>query len=274
MKKLLLPIASIFLSSVGFSQFEGEQPGSIYKINKVRTMLFRYADYGLQNCILTNYDKNGNVLTSTMFDKNGEKKWLETIFVYDSANKLAKILYCSYMNSDKLAGKEMPDSLLDSSKINTVFYKYDASGRLAKIVGTIGPDKTPTEITFSYDPLISIWKFHKLKDSLVTTLITVYESPHVAKSIFSSYDSGIVTENSWRETYKNIFDKSGKLLKRITELPSEPSFCKETFYEYNEKGLLIKRYTHYRGLQNDCDVRLYDYEYWDDCKIQSVVLDE
>lgn len=263
MKKLLLPIAICFLSAAALAQFDGDQPDSVYKINKVRTMLFRYADYGRQNCVLTTFNEQGKALKWTMFDKSGEKKWIENVFEYNSANQVEKTFHCSYIYSFK--GKDMPDSILDSSKVNSLLYKYDALGRLVKTTGTLGPDRMPSETSFYYDPPISVWKFYKYRDTIATTHITQYEKPGLVKSLFSSYDSGRVTANTWQEVYHNIFDRYGKLVKRITVLPGELSFCEETFYEYNQKGLLIKTYKHYRGEQKDYSVRLYEYEYWDDC---------
>ena len=92
-------------------------------------------------------------------------------------------------------------------------------------------------------------------------------------AIFESYDSGKVTANTWQEFYQNSFDASGRLITRITTYPSDPGFISETFYEYNDRGLLVKKYTHYRGEKKDCDTRIYDYTYWDDCEAGSMAFD-
>jgi uncharacterized protein YxeA len=273
MKKLLFLITICLLSAAALAQFDDVQSASIYKINKVKTMLSRHADYGRQNCVLTTFNEQGKALKWRMFDKTGEKKWIENIFEYNSNNQLTKTFYCPYFNSG-FSGKDIPDSILDSSRVNISLYKYDALGRLVKQTGTIGPDRTAYEISFYFNPPISVWKFYKYRDTLLTTHITEYEKPGLVKSFFSSYDSGKVTANTWQEVYQNIFDRYGKLVKRITLSPSEPSFCKETFFEYNEKGLLIKTYNHYRNELKDYNVQLYEYEYWDDCIPLLVALNE
>jgi hypothetical protein len=272
MKQPVILVFFVLMAFAGFSQPDEGQPDSILRVNKVMTMLSRYTDYGYANCIFTSYDRNGKPYKSTMLDKKGTKKWIETIFEYDNSNRLAKTIFCSYMNNDPLSGREMPDSILDSSKVNILNHVYDRSGRLVKTTGTIGPVKTPSETSYYYTPDISVWKFHRGGDSLLTVQITTYERPSVSSSVFSSYDSGVVTKNSWQEAYENVFDESGKLVKRLIKTPGDSSYSRVLFYEYDRNGLLVKRYSRNRGSDEVHDVRLYEYAYWDRNVPESLVL--
>ena len=260
-----LIVMTLFLEK-GFSQYEDtEQPDSIYKLNNVKKRIARYERFGMQNCNVNSYDINGKLINRTMLAKDGKTKWLETIFEYDCFDKLMRVSYNSYMNSDPVTGQDKPDSILDSTKINVSNYQYDSLNRLIKVKGTASPDKTPFEISYYYDPLKTVAKFYKYRDKTITVAITNYETPTIIKTQFSSYDSAVVTKNAWQENYKNFFDESGRIIKRIKETPTSPTWTSEILYEYNDKGLLIKK-TEYRS---DCNspnckwVILFDYEYWD-----------
>jgi hypothetical protein len=261
--KLISFLPVLFAIAIkGFGQYaDTEQPDSIYRINKVKKRIARYENYGFQNCNVNYYDLNGTITERTMFDKSGKKFWIRTLFEYDASGKLIKEFFHSYMNHDTATGIEKPDDILDSSKISSFSFEYDSSNRLIKITGNTLLLKTPYEASFSYGPLTSVEKFYKLNDSMETIAITVYETPHIKKSYFSSYDSAVVTKNTWQETYESSFDKSGNVLKSIYRTPGDPSYCLEIIYEYNSKGLLIKKFNRRNG--SEFGAIIFDYEYRD-----------
>ena len=107
----------------------------------------------------------------------------------------------------------------------------------------------------------------------VSDITTVYELPNVSKRVFGysmykDFKSKQYIRFNTDYTYKNKFDKSGRLIKRFwgtTDIASNTinkdlqTF--ETSYIYNKAGLLIRK-TSVTNYKNGKATLLFDYKYW------------
>ena len=225
MKGLVLSIGLITSISCYSQDRDTFQADSIYRINKVKSRTTVHVEAFIKQTEIVKYDKVGRVVELILTDESGIKAQNRTLLKYDNVNKLiAEDYYYGSIEGEK-------------TKL-----EYDAKNRVVKKSTTYFDGKPKNEISITYDPLVENEKQYTREGKLDSEYQNYYETSNLtSKFTGTRFLATGQKESAWEYRYKNTFDKNGRLVFRRSTQGRELIQLME--YEYNDKGLLIKRTT-------------------------------
>jgi hypothetical protein len=218
------------------------QSDSIYKLNKVKSRTqINVGAYTKQTNIIK-YEKTGRISEYILTDESGVKPQNRTVYKYDANGKL--------ITEDYFYGS------IEGEKTKI---EYDATNRVIKKSTTYYDNKPKNEIQITYDPLVEFEKQFNREGKLQSEYYNHYEKSNVTSRFTgTNFRPNGQKESSWDYRHKNTFDSEGRLLKRESKQGKQTIQLME--YEYNDKGLLIRK-----TIKSDFAPPIleeYKYEFW------------
>jgi len=251
----------------GFSQWgDTYQPAAIYKQNNVRSRILMYDYNRYRTRVVDNFDHNGLVIEHIEYDTTGVRCRTRSEMQYDSNLNLISETSFSYFHFDSLTKKAVLTAIPDTIKI---IFEHDDKGRIIKKTHVNAAGKIFYERIYSFEPfMVTERSFNK--DSINLEIILYYDVLYIEKRSFSTFHYPDGRIRKWNYTYKNKFDRFGKIKRRSVkgefypEDPDKPDiYFREQDYQYTSTGLLIKR------MSTDCNDNstrrfsvVFDYEFW------------
>jgi hypothetical protein len=221
----------MLLTVVSFETFSQDtdtcQPDSIYRINKVLSRLQQDAAANPWE-ILINYDSIGRRETVTLM--KDKKDLQKIIYRYDSTGKMIAEEY--HYGPRKKPG--------EPTQTETTSFTYDSKNRIISTSTKRVNGKTKNEVVISYDPhTVHIKDFYP-GGKLRSETDQYYEKPNITKRFAGiDYTEGGKEDRTWDYSYKNVFDKSGRLARRETR--EGKNVTEVMIYEYDANSLLIQK---------------------------------
>ncbi len=250
-----------------FSQSQDTyQPSALYKQNKVkaRMMMFNYSPY--QTRAVDYFNPDGLLVKHIDFDTVRGRYFRSTLFEYDSMQKLTGGMIYLYTRYDKTKNEFTPVDVPDTLLLKIDYFPMNR-GMRKKEVTTAG--KIVYEATYDFDPITRKEKFFHPDSSTRETVID-YEIPNVAKKEIITIQLPDGQTQICTFTYKNAFDKTGKIKSRKTQRKcncpggeDDKPYYRECDYHYMSNGLLINRIS--SGRTDDGKWKsgqLFDYKFW------------
>lgn len=269
MRIKLLLIIIFFIGGKTYSQTHDLfQPPAMYKLNNVRsrTLFYEYdpANWGT----IEHFDHDGFITESIQFDSSGKKYLSKKRYEYDSNHFLLKEMFYNYARGDS-TGRPIPQNkIVDSQLVKLDFDDQHRPVRHAYVdtAGKICSEMLLSYNESSFEPSIVIQKFYSSKGawSEVTSYCDEKGMEENVISRFHGSDSSIRTSET---KYRNTYDKSGRIKKRIvantfTDAPEKRTIWREEYF-YMSNGLLASKKT-YKTL-NGQDFEwgeLFNYKFW------------
>lgn len=225
MKILFLSIVLITSISCYAQDRDTFQADSLYRMNKIKSRKTIHSEAFTKQTEIVKYDKDGRIAELILTDDSGIKPQNRTVLKYDNASKLiAEDFYYGSVAGEK-------------TKL-----EYDAKNRVVKKSTTYYDVQPKSEINISYDPLVEKENQYTREGKRESEYQNHYETSNLtSKFTGTRFSDNGQKESNWDYRYKNVFDKNGRLFSRRSTQGMELIQLME--YEYNDKGLLIKRTT-------------------------------
>ena len=270
MKPINLFLIIISFSSKAFAQYrEINQADSIYRLNGVKARISMYENMRMSTKMLEMYDRQGRHIESIYTDTSKINIVSKRIFEYDSTGRIVNEYDMSYYKKDSITKKFR--LILDSPVVSPSYkIEYDSLNRIVKKIMKTEEGKILNEVTYTYSPLTEKEKNWNRRDSTIfSERETIYEAANISKHSFG-YNAYKNKTAYFDYSYENIFDKAGRLIKRIGGKTDTSCGCVDkkaitlkVDYQYNKNGLLIKRVEHsnYNNRSHQTTL-LFDYKFW------------
>lgn len=244
MKNQILLLLLCFGFLVGFSQEKDTfQSDSLYRVNKVKLRKLIHAGADTKQTNIIRYDKNGRMAEYILSNAPGLNALFKIVYKYDPSGKLiAEDYFYGSMAGEK-------------TKID-----YDTAKRVLKKSTSYYDNKPKSEIQFSYEPLVEFQKKFNREGILQREQYSYYERSNVTNRFRGTdYRPNGQKDKTWEYTFTNTFDSAGRLVKRESKQGTQSIQFME--YEYNDKGLLIRKTI--RSEFSPPVIEEYKYEYWE-----------
>jgi YD repeat-containing protein len=189
------------------------------------------------------YDKHGRISELILTDDSGVKPLNRIILKYDNkGNLIAEDYYYGSIEGEKTK------------------FTYDSLGRVIKKSTTYYDEKPKIEIIISYNPRIEKEK-QFTREGKLSEYQSYYEKANVTERFSGTdYTDNGKIESTWDYRYENTFDNNDRLVTR--KFMERKKVVELIEYEYDIKGLLIKRTTR-PDYSNFNRVEEFKYEYWE-----------
>lgn len=268
MKILFSFFITYLFVSISFAQYiETYQPDSIYKKNRVKERRSTYRKVKMGIDFIDKYDKEGRRNESAHTDISHKNITSKTIFEYDKTGKLVNERFYFYYKKNNGIGEYILDPK-NPSVSPPFILEYDSLNRIIKKVRTLNNRFKINQVVYTYNPITTKETKWNKDSILIEESTIIYEVANISTRYYRNRDTSL--QNKMDFSYKNIFDNSGNLIKRLGGKTDTSCNClnlnaitSEITYEYNKNGLLIKRTeTSYLNNRTATVLQLYTYKFW------------
>ena len=227
--------------------------------------MFDYNRYRTR--IVDNFDRYGMIIGHIEYDTTGLNIRYRSELKYDSTDKLVNETGYNYSHFDSVKCISVLSETPDTIQIQI---KYDSLNRIIKKTFINSSGRKYYEIVFGFSPMMETERSFN-RDSSLFEIVMYYDVLYVENRSSATFsDATGQKTRSWDYTFKNFFDRSGKIKRRkvqgefYPEKPDKPDiYFQEMDYQYMSTGLLIKR------LSSDCNdnslklfAMVFDYKFW------------
>jgi hypothetical protein len=240
MKELFVTVALIISINCFAQETDTYQADSIYRVNKVKSRTLVNVDAFTKQTIILKYDKLGRLSEWIMTDELGIKSQNRTVFKYDISGKLI-----------------VEDYYYGSIEGEKTKFEYDSKGRVTKKSTTFDDGKPKTEIQITYEPKVEHQKEFNSEGKVTSESYSYFETNQITNR-YTGTDYSPNGQSTWDYKFKNTFNKIGQLVTRSSKEGKQTIQTME--YDYNEKGLLIKKTTKQDFAEPE--VESYKYEFY------------
>ena len=250
-----------------FAQFgDTYQSSEIYKKNNVKSRVMMYDYNRYRTRVVDNFDRYGMVIEHIEYDTTGLKLRFRSKLEYDSTDRLISETDYNYYHFDSTKQRSILSTVPDTVRVKL---EYDDKNRIVRKTKTNAAGIKYFEVVYGFDPLMETNKSYN-KDTTILDMTLYYDVLYIEKKSLSTFHYANGKTKSWNYTYKNNFDRSGKIKRRIIsgefypENPDTPNiYFREQEYQYSSTGLLIKRLSSNRSDNTAWLFALvFDYKFW------------
>ena len=269
MKYLLLLLTFNWLNiKVGYAQQEDTyQSPELIKTNKVKSVTLSYQWNGYDMVMITDYNRNGEIIQQMDYDSGGRKRIEGYVNVYDSMHQLYSTYHLDYTfydnQLDRLKLVDQPDTLwtihhFDTGKQTGIEQFQSKNGQIAvKDKYYSGGHHTIHEIFSRDGKKIVSEKWYEAENITQKEIVTIFY-PKDEKRVNKCY-------------FKNVFDAHHRILHRsiqvksIDAIPELFGYFSDVDFSYWPNGLISnKTYTNHSDLSDQRLVIDFKYTFWDE----------